>query len=200
MLDQAKPLSVYFIRHGQTDWNAEERLQGQLDIPLNDLGRAQARRNGRALRDMLADPRALDYVASPLARCRETMEIVRAELALPRRGYRVEPALKEIHFGDWQGFTWDELKALNAGAIEARFADAWNTVSPGAGGESYAQLSARAVAWFASVTRDTVVVAHGGVKRCLRGHVEDLDRADIPHLAAPQDKIMVIKSGAVAWV
>ena len=72
-------VSIYFVRHGQTDWNAEKRLQGQTDIPINARGRAQARRNGRLLAGYLADPAALDYVASPLGRTRETMEILRAD-------------------------------------------------------------------------------------------------------------------------
>ena len=59
---------VYFVRHGQTDWNAEHRLQGQADVPLNALGRAQAERNGRRLAELIADPTGFDFVASPLYR------------------------------------------------------------------------------------------------------------------------------------
>src|SRR5580704_5855964 len=77
---------LYFVRHGETDWNAERRLQGQRDIPLNALGRKQAARCGGLLRDLLAvsgaAPQQFAFTASPLSRARETMEILRTELGI----------------------------------------------------------------------------------------------------------------------
>lgn len=192
--------TIYFMRHGQTDWNADLRLHGQIDIPLNVTGRAQARRNGRALAELLANPAALDYVASPLIRARQTMEIVRGELGLTANGFRLDPALKEINYGLWQGHSWAELKAREPEAIAARFANPWATVAPGDGGESFAMLYDRACAWFHAVARDTVVVTHGGIKRCLRGAAEGLTPDAIMALDVPQDKLMVIRDGAVDLV
>ena len=69
---------LYLVRHGETDWNAEGRIQGQRDVPLNARGRAQARRNGEVLRDLLGERAGtIRYLASPLGRTRETMEIIR---------------------------------------------------------------------------------------------------------------------------
>lgn len=192
--------TIYFVRHGQTDWNAEWRLQGQIDIPINDKGRAQAKRNGEKLAETLDDPQAYRYVASPLSRTRETMEIVRGGLGLPANGFDFDDLLKEIHFGDWQGSTWDELREREPEAIAARFDDPWNTVSPGDGGESYAMLSDRALSWLDSVREDTVVVSHGGINRCLRGRLEGLTEEEITRLKVPQDKVMVIKGGTVDWI
>src|SRR3990172_9980252 len=107
-------VTLYFVRHGETDWNLAKRYQGQRDIPLNATGRAQAARNGRVLAQTLgADATTFDYVASPLARARETMEIVRRELALAPEEYRTDERLKEIHYGHWEGLLWDDLPRLD---------------------------------------------------------------------------------------
>ena len=164
----------YFIRHGETDWNAEGRLQGQRDTPLNKVGLGQAVRCGDILRELLArdgrDPHRFDYVASPLGRARKTMELVRTELALDPAGYRTDVRLVELSFGRWEGFTFAELKAREPDtlALAAREHDKWAFVPPG--GESYADLLVRVAAWCATVVRDTVVVAHGGVARTLIVH------------------------------
>ncbi|MEM8665125.1 MAG: histidine phosphatase family protein, partial [Pseudomonadota bacterium] len=93
------------IRHGETDWNVEGRLQGQLDIPLNDTGRGQARRNGDALAAYLAAERLQDpdFIASPLSRSVETMAIVRDALG-EDAPFRTDERLREISFGDWSGY------------------------------------------------------------------------------------------------
>jgi probable phosphoglycerate mutase len=191
---------IYLVRHGQTGWNAEYRLQGQADTPLNEKGRGQAARNGSVLKDLVGNPGAFDFVASPLKRTSDTMGILRGAMGLPEKDYRTDALLMEIHFGDWQGKTWDELREERPEEIAARFNDPWNTVAPGAGGESYAMLSARALEWLAGVTQDTVVVTHGGINRCIRGHLENLPQDEIPHLKVPQDKVLVIRDGATDWV
>jgi probable phosphoglycerate mutase len=168
----ARPV-VYFARHGQTDWNAERRLQGQHDIPLNVLGRTQASRAGTILSGLFARHglRAgdLDYVSSPLGRARETMELMRAGLGLPPRGYRTDPRLLEMSFGRWEGYTYEELQVREAASLSARERDKWGFVLPE--GESYEQLVVRVRAWYESVERDTVVAAHGGVYRALIVHL-----------------------------
>jgi len=191
---------IYLVRHGQTDWNVENRLQGQLDTPLNETGRAQARHNGETLKSLIEAPDAFDFVSSPLSRTRQTMEILRSAMGLDPAGYRSEPMLMEIHFGDWQGSTWRELRETCPDDIAARFADSWNYVAPGEGGESFAMLSDRSLKWLQAVDRDTVVVTHGGVNRCVRGHLEQLELAEVAHLKVPQDKVLVIENGATRWV
>lgn len=194
----APNVTIYFIRHGETDWNAATRMQGQRDIPLNETGRAQAARNGCVLRDSITNPNRYDYVASPLIRARETMEIARRELGLPAAEYRTDPILKEIHFGEWEGFTWEELRAKAPEAIEARFDDPWNCISPG--GESYAMLSERTEKWLKSVTCNTVVVSHGGVSRCLRGLLLSLGHDEIPQLPVPQGQLLHINGNGLEWI
>jgi broad specificity phosphatase PhoE len=165
---------LYFIRHGETDWNVEGRLQGQHDRPLNAVGCGQATCCGEILRALLErdgrDPRSFDYVSSQLVRARKTMELVRTELHLDPADYRTDPRLAELSFGRWEGFTFAELKAREPAtlALAAREHDKWGFVPPG--GESYADLLVRVRAWHATVSRDTVAVAHGGVARTLIVH------------------------------
>lgn len=165
---------LYFVRHGETDWNRDRRLQGQHDIPLNDVGRAQAARCGEVLAGLFArtgrSVDAFDFVSSPLCRARETMERVRASLGLLPHDYRVDRRLAELSFGRWEGLTYAELQEQDPDllAIAVRSRDKWDFAPPG--GESLAQLSERVRAWHQGVARDTVVVAHGGVARTLIAH------------------------------
>ena len=160
---------LYFVRHGETDWNRERRLQGQHDIPLNPLGRSQAQRCGTLLRELLGKDGVgvadYDYVSSPLGRARETMEIMRGVMGLDPSAYRTDARLMEMSFGRWEGFTYAELQTREAAALEARERDKWGFVLPG--GESYAQLEKRVQVWYESIARATVASAHGGVCRAL---------------------------------
>jgi probable phosphoglycerate mutase len=175
--------TLYFARHGQTDWNAERRLQGQREVPLNSLGRVQAAQCGTILRGMLArdgiDAAKLDYVASPLGRARETMELMRTGLGLPAKDYRTDPRLLEMSFGRWEGYTFAELKDREAAALAERERDKWGFVLPG--GESYEQLVTRVRGWYETIERDTVVAAHGGVCRALIAHlgIEPREKASL---------------------
>ena len=192
-------VTLYFIRHGETDWNKVQRYQGQTDIPLNDTGRAQAKRNGSILRELHGPALAgFDFVASPLSRTRETMEIVRRELGFMPHDFRHDERLKESHFGHWEGQLQDELHTVDPDGFAARSKDAWSWQPDG--GESYSALSDRVGTWLATVARDAVVVAHGGVSRALRGLVLDMPTSEVPFLAVPQDQVLVVRAGAISWL
>jgi probable phosphoglycerate mutase len=190
--------TLYFIRHGETDWNRAGRLQGRLDIPINETGKSQARRNALELKEMLEGHAALDFIASPLLRARQTMEIVRQGLDLPPGGYRTDERLQEISFGAWEGMSWKELKESDRAAYDVRKTDPWSSAPPG--GESYAEVTKRVVAWMAGMTRDSVVVSHGGISRCIRGIALQLPTEEIPHLEVPQDRIMIVRGASIDWV
>jgi broad specificity phosphatase PhoE len=189
---------IYFVRHGETDWNRAGRLQGQMDITINDLGRTQARRNGERLADLLASVGAMPFIASPMLRTRQTMEIVRAACGLAPTDYLQEERLKEISFGEWEGRSWDDLKRTDPTRMKARKADRFNFVAPG--GESYAMLSKRALGWLASIRAPCVVVSHGGVMRCLQGHALGSAPVEVPHLPVPQDRILRLEPDRIDWL
>src|SRR6185436_11700127 len=146
-------VTLYYVRHGETDWNRALRYHGQRDIPLNAKGRSQAVHNGRTLTDTLGKEAAtLDYVSSPLLRARATMELMRTELGLPPQDYRSDDRLREIHYGYWEGELWTELPAKDPQGFAAREADRWGWRP--AGGESYRALSERVALWVGEVDRD----------------------------------------------
>src|SRR3954454_17086524 len=91
--------TISSARHGETDWNAEARLQGQRDVPLNDFGRVQAEETSARLRGLVPRCEDLDFVASPLGRTRETMERLREAIGLVPTAYRADDRLKELSFG-----------------------------------------------------------------------------------------------------
>jgi broad specificity phosphatase PhoE len=161
--------TIYYIRHGETEWNAEGRLQGTRDIPLNELGRKQAAGAGAILADLFArdgrSRQALEFVASPLGRARSTMELVRGTLSMPPGDYAIDDRLREIGYGDWEGSTLAQMQALDPELFARRQAEKW-TVSP-PGGESYVAVQARVSDWYRQLTADTVAVAHGGTARAL---------------------------------
>jgi probable phosphoglycerate mutase len=193
-------LTLYIIRHGQTDWNAEFRLQGQRDIPLNALGRRQATENGVALKLLAGNLERYRFVSSPLYRARETTERVRTAAGLEPAAYDLDPRLKEICFGDWEGKTIDELRAVSPKALDQRNADKWNFVAPGEDAESYEILSRRVGAWIDSVQGPTVAVCHGGVIRCIFKLIGKMDDVTAANLDIPQDQILRYRGGTLEWI
>ena len=176
---------IYYIRHGETGWNAEGRFQGSKDIPLNELGREQAVISGKILGRVLAQDghvaTALPFVSSPLGRARMTMELARGALNLPAGGYSIDDRLREIGYGHWEGLTQPEMKLHDAATFASRRVDRWGVPAPG--GESYASVASRMRDWFNSVTTDTVTVAHGGTMRALMvvlGTASEIEAAETP--------------------
>ena len=189
------PPVIYYIRHGETDWNVEGRLQGHQDVPLNARGRAQATLCGEILRDLFArdgrDPAALDYVSSPLGRARQTMQLMRTTLGMQAEGYALEPRLIEISFGDWEGFTIAQLRDRDPQRIAQREHDKWHFVAPG--GESYKEVAARMRAWYEALSRDTVVTAHGGTARGLMASLGIAKPAAAPLIDIAQGVVYVFE-------
>jgi len=191
---------VYILRHGQTAWNIEARFQGQVDTEITELGQQQADGNGRLLASLIGDAAGFDFVASPMHRTRETMERVRAAMGLPRDGYRTDARLIEVHFGDWQGWTIEEIEAREPGSTARRALDKWNFLPPGRDAESYEMLLQRVKPWLDELSRPTVCVIHGGVVRALFRLVEGVSQADAADLDIPQDRILRLEGGRLKWL
>jgi broad specificity phosphatase PhoE len=161
--------TIYYLRHGETDWNKTGRLQGTLDIPLNELGREQAMHAGRLLGGLIArdgcNKNRLPFVASPLGRARMTMELAREQLQLPPSDYALDDRLREIGYGTWEGRTLAEAETQDPEPYARRLLDKWTVGAPG--GETYLDVQRRMRAWYDDLRADTVAVAHGGTARAL---------------------------------
>ncbi len=190
---------LYFIRHGETDFNAAQRLQGQYETSLNARGRQQAEicagvLAGLFARDGIAAGK-MAYVSSPLMRARETMEIVRRQLRLEPQAYATDARLKEISYGAWEGLTLREIEVREPRVLARREREKWDFKPPH--GESYREVAKRVAAWYASVTGDTVVVAHGGVARVLMANFHIMRDEEATHAEVAQGVVYVFSAGGM---
>lgn len=129
--------TLSLIRHGETPWNVEGRYQGQLDPPLTERGRQQAREAARRLA-----PIGFDVIySSDLARARQTAEALADVTGLR---IHVEPRLREINQGEWQGVLIDEIRARWPAALDGWERDPWQYHPPG--GERLEEVQARVFA------------------------------------------------------
>jgi broad specificity phosphatase PhoE len=192
--------TIYYIRHGETSWNAQGRLQGAQDVALNDLGRKQAAHAGNILADLFArdgrDKSTLAFVSSPLGRARSTMELVRAELKLPPANYALDDRLREIGYGEWEGSTLAEMQAKDPEFFARRQVEKWTMSAPG--GESYVAVQARMQDWYDSLRQDTVAVAHGGTARALMVALGIETPVSAADLTIEQGAVYVFGEGGLA--
>lgn len=186
---------IYYIRHGQTDWNAELRFQGQKDIPLNDIGREQARHNGETLSNLLGKAEDYEFISSPLSRARETMEIIRKQMGLEIGAYAIDDLLIEISYGDFEGVTQPEIKARDRELYYYRKNNAW--IFRPENGESQQDVLQRVSAWYQSLDakKSYIVTAHGAIGRVMRHHLAGIPTDDVARFAFPQDKVFLFSKG-----
>ena len=198
MLPITLPHRLILIRHGETDWNREGRLQGGQDIPLNELGRQQAAEAAERLRKLAPDFATLDYIGSPMHRARETMDILRATLDLAPGAYRIDDRLKELTFGSWEGFTWRDVRKAEREQAQLRERDKWSFVPPG--GESYGMLAQRVRPVLEELQRETVIVSHGGVARAILALVGAVPSQKAAMVEIWQGKILTVTGNRADWV
>lgn len=191
---------IYFVRHGETTWNRQGRMQGHLDAPLTARGLAEARRDGAALRAAIAGHDPYQLMFSPLRRTRETATIIAEELGPGLAGRRSDDRLKEVSWGAWDGLTFDEIKARDPEIWQARLRDRWNVAPPG--GESYRMLYERVAEWFEGIADHPrlIVVSHGALGRVLRGVYLQLSPEEILALDEPQDALIRLGDGTATTI
>ncbi len=191
-------MPVYLVRHGETRWNLERRLQGRLDSPLTLRGLEQIRGYGALLREVLPAQLAFELCTSPLPRARQTASMLAELLELPRERCSESELLAERYCGAWEGLTFEELVAQHGDAVRRQYRE-WDACI-GGDGETLARVQERARAWLAAprATSHVVVVSHGIFSRQLRGAYLGLDPADTMTLEShAQDRIYLLNDGVV---
>lgn len=176
--------TLYLLRHGQTEWNAQGRLQGRLDSPLTELGRVQARRQAQLVARLDPD---LPCWCSTAGRAVET-----ARIALGSRPFRQDARLTEIDIGGYTGMTMAELRAADPDAFAGGELD-WYDRTPG--GEDFAALRARVVAFLVELDRPAILVTHGITLRMIRAVAMDLPPARLAEMPVFQGALHKVSAG-----
>ena len=186
---------IWLIRHGQTAFNAEGRIQGAKDSTLTALGIEQGKRIGARLRDVV--PAEARIIASPLGRTQHTARLIKEASGLVAP-IETDARLAEISLGDWDGMLKDDIRAMapeyDAGAKR------WSWFFDAPGGDSYEALTERLGGWLEDARSDggpIVAVSHGVAGRILRGLFLKLHRDEALMLDIPQDAFFWLNGGAI---
>jgi probable phosphoglycerate mutase len=186
------------LRHGETAWNTERRMQGSKNSDLTARGRVQALAMGRTLRRELdREPGPTLFLRSPLGRTRETSDIIGQELGLASSDWREDIRLAELSYGTWEGFSWAEIEITHPTALADWRADPHGYCPPG--GETHIDLRCRCEAVLTEIAASgmrTVVVSHGVSGAVVRGLNLGLDARAMFVLEKPQDAFFRLLAGS----
>jgi len=188
--------TLYVLRHGETAWNAQFRMQGHRDSPLTLRGLEMAHAVGRLMRDLVGPDDGFDIVSSPIVRAWQTAAIVAETMGRGIDGIARDDRLKEVAFGDWEGLTHEQIDDYGPGTWQTYVDNRWTQAAPG--GETGAQLYDRVADWLAEQPADAkrIVVCHGGTSRVLRGAYLGLDPETIIHLPIKHTQVFRLQDGA----
>ncbi len=181
---------LYILRHGETEWNRLGRMQGRLDSPLTDLGRMQAAAQADILTRAGITAQSHQFAVSPQGRAIATAEIALAPIDVRAS---TDPRLCEIDMGDWQGLTLDEIDARAPGLFETFPGLEWYDHLPG--GETLADVRARAASFLADLTGPAVIITHGVLSAAMRAHVLGLPHDAIASMPGGQGVIYHLEAG-----
>ena len=188
---------LYMLRHGETAWNTERRMQGSKNSDLTPRGCVQALAMGRTLKaELEREPGPTIFLRSPLGRTRETSEIVGRELGIASGEWREDIRLAELSYGTWEGFSWAEIEIDHPTALADWRADPHGYCPPG--GETHIDLRRRCEAVLTEIATSgtrTVVVSHGVSGAVVRGLNLGLDARAMFVLEKPQDAFFRLLAG-----
>ena len=188
---------IYLVRHGQTEFNREHRIQGHVDSALTELGVRQAQASAALLADLIRDPEdGWRIIASPLGRAHDTAKIIGERLGLP---VELDDRLKEMSWGTFDGMLRSEFDARHP-----QMANAKRWAYELSDGEQYTDVAARIGDWLSSLPpepqRRIIAVSHGISGQVLRALYADLHPDHAGQDGAPQDAIFELRDGAISRI
>jgi probable phosphoglycerate mutase len=186
-----RELTLYVVRHGETESNVAGWACGHDDAPLTANGEAHARANGRTLVEIADDLTSLDFFASSQHRACCTMELLRGTAGLPVTGYRADRRLMEGDLGDHTRMPAHEMIALARAS-----GDSWNYPRPN--GESMAQVYDRVGRFLATLKRDSVLVSHALTSMLIRAHYLNLSPGQALRYHMPNAGLLRLSMGTEA--
>jgi broad specificity phosphatase PhoE len=191
----ARDVEIYLLRHGETEWNKEGRLQGQHNSSLTPRGREQAERLGRILSFRLGQQQ-LPLHVSPLGRALETAAIIRRYAAGSEP--MVDSRLQEMTLGEWEGLTRTEVNTRWNGVVGDDSNAEWWFLAPG--GESYEHFKTRVSSWLDGLNGPVIAVSHGITTRMIRGEYLGLSRKESLSLPVTHGVIWRLAGGAIETI
>jgi len=185
---------IILVRHGQTIWNAEGRFQGQLDSPLTQKGRTEAKENGIKIKKAIKSLDKIDIYSSPLGRAKSTALIVAKELGFPLNQILFEDRIQEFNYGILEGKTKEYCNKNYRDIIEAREANKWFYQIEN--GDSYKLVAQRVENWLDSLDRDKIIIAvtHEMVNRALRKLYRGISIDEALTLRQPNNVVLVLEN------
>lgn len=178
---------VYVLRHGQTEWNAEHRLQGDLDSPLTEQGRAQAGRQHQTLKKL--DLSGYAAFSSPQGRAFHTASIALDGL-IP--SIKTDQRLSEIGVGDWRGLRVKDLSTERP--MDESQESIFDLYERAPNGEGFLSLRERCVAFLNDLPAPSVLVTHGITSRMIRLILLDMDISEIGDLPGGQGVVFGVEN------
>ena len=188
--------TLILVRHGESEWNRDGRLQGQVNSPLTDLGINQA----KAIRDYLSGiilNQELEIYTSPLDRALQTAEIISQGIDYPSSKIIIEERLNDFNLGEISGtFGWDKVAEIFPEQAQLRLQDPMR-FHP-SGGESGAEFEARLRSLLEDLMDETtlkLMVSHGIVNKFIRGILKNLSGKEMVELGESQNTIYRLEQG-----
>ncbi len=187
---------IFVLRHGETEFNADKKLQGHCNSSLTSKGCDQARRVGTTLKQYVEN-RPFRVYSSTLGRALQTSQIVCEELNYSYENLNKEPRLKEFSLGEWEQRTIPSLEQEIPNLLAQ---NDWYLQAPNC--ETYESVRERLSSWLSDVTHDEdiVVVSHGLTGIVLRGLLLGMDYTQVWQQDLPQDAFFIIEDGRITRV
>lgn len=190
---------IYLVRHGETEFNRQGRLQGRFDSSLTPKGVAQAEVIGRHLRTLVGLPEGWIIESSPLGRTVRTAEIIKAETGISS-DVITDHRLREVSMGSWDGLCREEIEERWPGAMGPSTRLSWVDGCPD--GETLQAAIERLAEWLGSLAdkRNRIVVSHGISGSLIRGIYANLPHQEMLRLPVPQDSFFELRNGGVQHI